>query len=58
MSDETKTTTILTIDLPPELGHRLREAVYESGRSLNAITVEALENWLARRDGSAREAER
>ena len=56
MSDESKTTTILTIDLPPELGHRLRDAVFESGRSLNAITVEALEEWLQRQKSATDQA--
>ena len=46
MSDDPKTTTILTIDLPPELGRRLRTAVFASGQSLNTIAVEALERWL------------
>lgn len=46
--DNPKTTTILTIDLPPELGGRLRQAMRRKGRrSLHEITLEALEVWLA-----------
>lgn len=44
-----KTTTILTVDLPPDLGQRLRQAMQKRGqRSLHEITLEALEAWLER----------
>lgn len=45
-----KTTTVLTIELPVELSDRLRDALRsEGGRSLREITIEALEEWLDRR---------
>ncbi len=45
--DHPKTTTILTIELPPDLGERLRDAMRRKGRrSLRRITLEALEAWL------------
>lgn len=44
-----KTTTILTLELPPDLGDRLRQAIRrKANRSLRRITLEALEAWLAR----------
>ena len=47
--DHPKTTTILTIELPPDLGERLRDAMRRKGRrSLRRITLEALEAWLER----------
>ena len=47
--DHPKTTTILTIELPPDLGERLRGALRrKSGRSVRRITLEALEAWLER----------
>jgi hypothetical protein len=45
--DNPKTTTILTVDLPPDLGLRLRQTMQKRGeRSLRKITLEALEAWL------------
>lgn len=45
-----KTTTVLTIELPGELSDRLREALRrERGKSLREITIEALDEWLDRR---------
>lgn len=50
--DNPRTTTILTVDLPPELGERLRSAVRRRGNtSLYKITLEALEAWLRREEG-------
>lgn len=50
--DNPKTTTILTVDLPPDLGERLRQAMRRRGqRSLHKITLEALEDWLKRHEG-------
>ncbi len=47
--DHPKTTTILTLELPPDLGDRLRRAVHRKAhRSLRRITLEALEEWLER----------
>lgn len=44
-----KTTTVLTIDLPGDLGDRLRRALRQRpGRMLRDITIEALEEWLER----------
>jgi hypothetical protein len=44
-----KTTTVLTIDLPGDLGDRLRTALRQRpGQSLREITIEALEDWLTR----------
>jgi len=46
-SDDPKTTTIITIDLPPSLGLRLRVAMERRGRkSLRKVALEALEAWL------------
>ena len=48
-NDGPPTTTMLTIDLPPELGLRLRQAIRRDGsRSLRAIALEALEVWVER----------
>lgn len=56
MTDNPKTTTILTIDLPPELGGRLRQAMRRKGRrSLHEITLEALEAWLLQDEEEPRE---
>lgn len=45
-----KTTTVLTIELPVELSDRLRDAMRSGiGRSLRDVTIEALEEWLDRR---------
>lgn len=45
--DEPKTTTILTIDLPPDMGFRLRRAMRRHNhRSPKEITLEALKSWL------------
>jgi hypothetical protein len=50
--DNPKTTTILTVDLPPDLGQRLRQAMRRRGQSsLHKITLEALEAWLERNEG-------
>ena len=47
--DNPKTTTILTVDLPPDLGQRLRQAMRKRGQgSLHQITLQALEDWLER----------
>ena len=57
--DHPKTTTILTVDLPPDLGERLRTAMRRKGRrSLHAITLEALEAWLERDEGGGPEVSR
>lgn len=46
-----KTTTVLTIDLPEDLGDRLRAVLRQrSGQSLRDITIEALEEWLERQN--------
>ncbi len=48
-----KTTTVLTIDLPEDLGDRLRTVLRRrSGQSLREITIEALEEWLERQNES------
>ena len=53
-----KTTTVLTIDLPGDLGDRLRQALSERpGQSLRDVAIEALREWLDRREsegGSSR----
>lgn len=52
--DNPKTTTILTVDLPGDLGERLRLAMQRKGkRSLDQITLEALEAWLERDEREA-----
>jgi hypothetical protein len=44
-----KTTTVLTIDLPGDLGDRLRQVLRQRpGQLLRDITIEALEEWLER----------
>lgn len=49
-----KTTTVLTIDLPGDLGDRLRQALNERpGLSLRDVTIEALQEWLDRRERGA-----
>ncbi len=53
--DNPQTTTILTVDLPPDLGERLRLAMRrKGGRSLDQITLEALEAWLERDERETR----
>jgi len=53
--DNPRTTTILTVDLPAELGERLRTAMRRKGyKSLHKITLDALEAWLRREEGEAR----
>lgn len=50
-----RTTTILTVDLPPDLGERLRTAMRKKGHtSLHKITLDALEAWLEREEREAR----
>lgn len=50
-----RTTTILTIDLPPELGNRLRRAVSRGPhRSLSKIALDALEAWVERDEEQTR----
>ncbi len=47
-----KTITVLTLDLSPELAERLRLAQQERpGSTLRDIALEALEEWLQRREG-------
>jgi len=47
-----QTVIVLTIDLPPKLSQRLRDAAGErQGMKLRDITLEALEEWLERREG-------
>ena len=44
-----KTTTVLTIDLPGELGDRLRGFLRQRpGQSARDIAIEALQDWLER----------
>ncbi len=46
-----KTVIVLTIDLPAELAERLQLARQERpGSTLRDIALEALKEWLARRD--------
>ncbi len=48
------TTTVLTIDLPGELGDRLREVLYQQpDRSVRDIAIEALAEWLERHEAAA-----
>ena len=47
---EPRTTTVLTIDLPTEISARLRRVCRRQRRSLQSITLEALEAWLATQD--------
>ena len=54
IDDNPRTTTILTVDLPPDLGQRLRRVMQKLGkRSLHEITLEALEAWLERHEERA-----
>ena len=47
-----QTVTVLTLDLPPRLAERLRLASERrGGTSLRDIALEALEEWLERREG-------
>lgn len=51
-----KTTTILTVELPLELGERLRMALTRRERphrTLNDVTLEALEAWLEQEEQNA-----
>lgn len=49
-----QTITVLTFDLPPRLAARLRLASDQRGGiSLRDITLEALEEWLERREAQA-----
>ena len=51
-----KTTTVLTIDLPEDLGDRLRRTLRQRpGQTLRDITIQALEEWLARHSDSQKE---
>lgn len=44
-----KTTTVLTIDLPGELGDRLRWYLRQQpGQSARDVAIEALREWLER----------
>lgn len=46
-----QTITVLTVDLPPKLAARLRIAGEKlGGTSLRDIALEALEEWLERRE--------
>ncbi len=46
-----KTITVLTLDLSPELAERLRLASQERpGSTLRDIALEALEEWLEKRE--------
>ena len=48
-----KTTTVLTMELPVELSDRLRDAMrHETGKSFREVTIEALEEWLERRQSA------
>ena len=49
-----KTVIVLTIDLPPRLSERLRAASRTlPGATLRDIALEALEEWLDRRERPA-----
>ena len=49
MADQT--TTVLTIDLPGDLGDRLRDVLYrQPDRSVRDIVIEALAEWLERQE--------
>jgi len=49
-----KTTTVLTVELPADLGDRLRMALQRDGqRTIPSITLEALEAWLDRDENTA-----
>jgi predicted transcriptional regulator len=51
MADQT--TTVLTIDLPGDLGDRLRGVLYQRpDRSIRDITIEALAEWLDRQEAA------
>ena len=53
-----KTTTVLAIDLPGELGDRLRRALRgRPGMTMRDLALEALDDWLERH-GSEDYAER
>ncbi len=48
------TTTVLTIDLPGDLGDRLRAVLYrQPDRSVRDIAIEALAEWLERHEKAA-----
>lgn len=47
-----ETITVLTLDLAPDLAERLRLACQDRpGKTLRDITLEALEEWLEKRNG-------
>ena len=49
-----ETITVLTVDLPPKLAERLRLICQERpGITLRDIAIEALEEWVARRESSS-----
>ncbi len=49
-----QTVTVLTVDLRPDLAERLRLANQERpGWTMRDIAIEALEEWLERREGAA-----
>ena len=51
-----KTVIVLTVDLPPELSERLRYASRDRpGMTLRDVALEALEEWLERREGEPAE---
>ena len=52
------TTTVLTIDLPGNLGERLRMVIHERKKkgdkcSMRSIALEALEAWLEQNEGAS-----
>ncbi len=50
-----QTVIVLTLDLPPELSERLQLARQERpGSTLRDIALEALEEWLERREREGR----
>ncbi len=54
-----QTITVLTFDLPPRLAARLRQASDKlGGTPLRDITLEALEEWLERRERGSLETPR
>lgn len=54
MHDMDKTTIVLTVDLPGDLSVRLKQALRRNAsRTLHAITVEALMQWLDRDESDA-----
>ncbi|MEE8523457.1 MAG: hypothetical protein V3T72_05960 [Thermoanaerobaculia bacterium] len=53
MDSVSQTTTVLTLDLPGQIGDRLRRALRAQNRSPRDVTLEALEQWLDRFEKSA-----